>query len=907
MVAGNGFSQAFQDTLRYAQVKEAILGTNTYNTFDIWKADNEAITQTFLLDGASITIKGIEFYGANDPAKGTASVTVRASIYSVDANYTPVTQLASGDVVISSSAYGYKYVFFNNPITVSSNYAVVLEAVSAKGVVSIYVNNAIPNQYYDELLTRFKSSYYAKSKGAYVSIPTLTTGDAASWPNGTYNFEALLAPLVSYELNSESTVSATSVCSNTPVECAGTSGPDTLLSNRMLNFQQFKKYFGKGSADSSFVWEMGDGSDYVYSKQHTHTYKTPGTYTATYYTCSGFWGSYIHQSVKTITAFINPAPAISKQPAATEVHEGGNASFSISSAEATSYRWQVKAGANFVDVQNGSLYSGANTKTLTVTGVTESMSGYIYRCVIKGECTVEGNSDQAQLTVKVGEPQSISFELAEELEYGTAAFKAGAVSSAGLQVSYSSSNTDVASIEDGMIHIKKAGETIITAMQEGNETYNAATPVTQNLIVTPGKITVLLKESPAIAKVYDKTTTASLVADNYVINGTVNNDEVTVTGTAQYADENVGADKHIYVKDFVLSGKDKGNYTLVTISDTVKGSIAPKAIGAMLKSKPSIEKVYDGNKMASLQEGNLEVSDIIEGDDVLLQGTAEYDNQQAGTAKTVYLKQLKLNGKDAGNYTLGETSELSATGTIKKKEITVAANHQTQVYGAGNAALTYTTTGLLDNDAMQGNLEKEPGKNVGLYNITAGTITGGNNYEIVSFSPATLTITPAPLTIAAENKTKKQGEQNPVFTFRYEGLVGGDTPEDLTALPQAHTTAATTSPIGNYPVTVSGAQSGNYTITMLTGMLTVAPEGKKQMKAWVSSPSELQVRIYAASVQKASIALYSATGKKIIVQQVQLNEGVNSYTIPVGNIMRGIYFVHMDAGKSAESQSIVIQ
>ena len=48
------------------------------------------------------------------------------------------------------------------------------------------------------------------------------------------------------------------------------------------------------------------------------------------------------------------------------------------------------------------------------------------------------------------------------------------------------------------------------------------------------------------------------------------------------------------------------------------------------------------------------------------------------------------------------------------------------------------------------------------------------NYEI-TLTPGTLQVTPAPLTIAAQNKTKVYGAPLPVFTATFKGFVNGDT------------------------------------------------------------------------------------------------------------------------------------
>ncbi len=65
-------------------------------------------------------------------------------------------------------------------------------------------------------------------------------------------------------------------------------------------------------------------------------------------------------------------------------------------------------------------------------------------------------------------------------------------------MTYSSSNTGVATITGGQIHIVGAGTTTITASQPGNSSYKAATPVEQTLTVNKANQTITFTAIPAI-------------------------------------------------------------------------------------------------------------------------------------------------------------------------------------------------------------------------------------------------------------------------------------------------------------------------------------------------------------------------------------------------------------------------
>ena len=85
----------------------------------------------------------------------------------------------------------------------------------------------------------------------------------------------------------------------------------------------------------------------------------------------------------------------------------------------------------------------------------------------------------------------------------------------------------------------------------------------------------------------------------------------------------------------------------------------------------------------------------------------------------------------------------------------------------------------------------------------------------------TLTVNKAMLTITADDCTKQEGDPNPHLTVSYSGFVYDDDASSLYLQPLATTTATTDSPAGTYPITVSGAVSGNYEFTYISGQLTV--------------------------------------------------------------------------------------
>jgi hypothetical protein len=95
-------------------------------------------------------------------------------------------------------------------------------------------------------------------------------------------------------------------------------------------------------------------------------------------------------------------------------------------------------------------------------------------------------------TLVVGKAnQTITFGAITAKAYGDPNFTLAATASSGLAVTYTSSDPTVATVTSaGVVTIVGAGSTVITANQAGNANYNAATAVTQTLVVGKANQTI---------------------------------------------------------------------------------------------------------------------------------------------------------------------------------------------------------------------------------------------------------------------------------------------------------------------------------------------------------------------------------------------------------------------------------
>lgn len=102
------------------------------------------------------------------------------------------------------------------------------------------------------------------------------------------------------------------------------------------------------------------------------------------------------------------------------------------------------------------------------------------------------------------------------------------------------------------------------------------------------------------------------------------------------------------------------------------------------------------------------------------------------------------------------------------------------------------------------------------------SLTLSNNLWDVNFNvPYSYTITPAPLTVIANDASRKYGMENPELTCSFFGFKNGETKEVLTRMPSVETTATRESNVGVYPVIPSGAEAQNYTFNYERGTLTI--------------------------------------------------------------------------------------
>ena len=187
------------------------------------------------------------------------------------------------------------------------------------------------------------------------------------------------------------------------------------------------------------------------------------------------------------------------------------------------------------------------------------------------------------------------------------------------------------------------------------------------------------------------------------------------------------------------------------------------------------------------------------------------------------------------NYTF---SAVNGTLTVTQATITVTPDNKSRVYQSSNPTFTYTYTGFLNGNTstvITGTPSISTSATItsplGTYDIIpAVSGLSATNYTFSAVN-GTLTISKVIINVIADNKSKNYGDNNPTFTYTYNGFLNGDDSSVITGYPSISTSATQSSPVNGpnsdktYYITVSNGtlSSANYDFNPVSGKLTINP------------------------------------------------------------------------------------
>ena len=348
-----------------------------------------------------------------------------------------------------------------------------------------------------------------------------------------------------------------------------------------------------------------------------------------------------------------------------------------------------------------------------------------------------------------------------------------------------------------------AGTNTLTVVYTPTDTNYTGTNLSVQLVVTPAPLTVTVNNA---SMTYGQT--------NPVLGGTltgvVNNDNVTAT-YATAATTGSPAGSYLIVPILLDPGGVLINYNVTTNSGTL--TVNPAVLGITANNT---NRVYG----AANPIFTYTAAGFVNGDTVGVLGgspsltTTAVANSPAGSYAIV-----------ATNGTLTSTNySFSFTNGV----LTVNFGLPVVTWAVPSCIVYGTALGTNQNNATC----PVPGQY--LYNPTNGTVLpAGTNTLTVAYTPTDtnytgtnlsvqLVVTPAPLTVTANNASMTYGQTNPVLGGTLTGVVNND---NVTA---TYATAATTgSPAGSYlivPILLDpNGLLVNYNVTTNSGTLTVNP------------------------------------------------------------------------------------
>ncbi|WP_461631437.1 MBG domain-containing protein [Labilibaculum euxinus] len=450
--------------------------------------------------------------------------------------------------------------------------------------------------------------------------------------------------------------------------------------------------------------------------------------------------------------------------------------------------------------------------------------------------------------------QTITFNSLSDKAYGNSDFDPSATASSGLTVSYSSSNTSVATIVAGKIHIVGVGSCTIYADQAGDDTYDVAAQVSQGLNITQKAITVTADAGQT--KVYggaDPTFT-------YTTSSALESGDSFTGVLSRTSGESVGS--YAITIGTLSAGS---NYDLTFVSKAF--SITQKAITVTVDAGQT--KVYgDADPTFTYTTSSaLESGDSFTG--ALSRATGEDVGSYAITIGTL---------SAGSNYDL---TFVSKAFSITQKAITVTANTgQTKVYGDADPTFTYTASSALESgDSFSGVLSRTSGESVGSYAILQGTLSAGSNYDL-TFVSKDFSITQKAITVTADaGQTKVYGDADPTFTYTTSSaLESGDSFSGVLSRTSGES-------VGSYAILQGTLSAGsNYDLTFVSKDFSIT------QKAITVTVDAGQTKVYGGAdptfTYTTSSALESGDSFTGVLSRTS-GESVGSYAITIGTLSAG--------------------
>ncbi|RYE24540.1 MAG: hypothetical protein EOP51_07030, partial [Sphingobacteriales bacterium] len=417
------------------------------------------------------------------------------------------------------------------------------------------------------------------------------------------------------------------------------------------------------------------------------------------------------------------------------------------------------------------------------------------------------------LTINRRAAQTLTFAATATTTFGTVDFDPGATSTnAGIPIVYSSSDTNVATIVGGKIHILTAGTVTISANQAGDVNYDSAPTATQTLTINKAGQVIAFAVLPN--KTFNDPT--------FNLNATGGGSNNTIT----YVSSNTGV---ATITGNVVTIVGAGTTTITAAQlGNVDYLAAPSADQLLTVDKATATLTL--SNLAHTYNGSAKSATVTTTPNGLLGISITYNG--AATAPTAAATYAVLGTLTNANYTAANVTGNLVIGPLA---VSVTADAKTKIYGEIDPALTYTfSPALISGDGFTGALSRATGEHIGDYAIAQNNLALSSNYTL-TYTPANLSIGKKTITVLAEAKTKTYGNADPTLTYTFSpALISGDSFSGTL-------NRATGEQIGNYAIGQNTlALSSDYTLNYTAADLVI---GKKT----ITVLADAKTKIYGAA------------------------------------------------------------
>ena len=337
-----------------------------------------------------------------------------------------------------------------------------------------------------------------------------------------------------------------------------------------------------------------------------------------------------------------------------------------------------------------------------------------------------------------------------------------------------------------------------------------------------GTLTIAAPDAGSL--VYDGTEKKATVTASDDWNGTAANQvDVTYTKKGDSSFTGVPKEAGTYTAAMTLGGvtASTGEYTITPKEVTVFGIQAKN-------------KEFNGRTEAELDFTNVVITDKIDSDELTVTAVGTFDNADVGQNKSVTVSDLKLRGKDVGNYALASTgNQTAATAAITPAKITPVLSVSNSVYGTapspsvagntGNGAVTYyyNTDGSNENGTKWTEAVK---LNAGDYYMYAEMEENGN-YAAAKTAAVIFKVEPKPVTVSGITAQEKEYDGNPsaVLDFsnlKINGKIEGDELKATAAGAFENANAGENKIVNLSNMQLSGNSAANYVLAATGNQMT---------------------------------------------------------------------------------------